>query len=105
MKFALLAASASALTLRGPQCVDKKESAAIFNAIDTNDNGQVNRKELVAALKAFAKSRDYHPTKADWAWVAKTAYADAGADKQLNPAEFHKWVNQFANHFHIDGCG
>ena len=106
MKFAAIAlvATASAIKVEGA-CVDAKEAKAIFNAIDTNGNGQVNRKELVAALKAFAKSRDYTPTKADWAWVAKSAYADAGTDKQLNAGEFAKWVNQFANHFHIDGCG
>ena len=105
MKFAAIAlvATASAIKVEGA-CVDAKEAGAIFNAIDTNDNGQVNRKELVAALKAFAKSRDYKPTKEDWAWVAKTAYADAGADKQLNQKEFTKWVNQFAKHFQIDGC-
>ena len=105
MKFAAIAlvASASAISVRG-NCVDPKEAKAIFAAIDTNDNGQVGKKELVSALKAFAKSRDYKPTKADWAWVAKTAYADAGADKQLNEKEFAKWVNQFAKHFQIDGC-
>ena len=105
MKFAAIAlvSTASAISVRGG-CVDAKEASAIFNAIDTNGNGQVGKKELVAALNAFAKSRDYKPTKADWAWVAKTAYADAGADKTLSEAEFAKWVNQFAAHFQIDGC-
>merc|ERR1719263_1736004 len=106
MKFAAIAlvASASAIQIRGGPCVDAKEGAAIFNAVDTSGNGQVDKKELVAALNAFAKSRNYKPTKADWAWVAKTAYADAGADKTLSQAEFQKWVNQFAAHFKIDGC-
>ena len=106
MKFALLVASAAAIQLRvAEECVSQDESGEIFKQIDTNDNGQVNRKELVTALKAYAKQHNYKPTKKDWAWVAKTAYADAGKDKQLDPAEFHKWVNQFAHHFHIDGCG
>merc|ERR1712054_24570 len=98
MKFVAIAlvASASAIQIEGGACVDKKEAAAIFNAVDTNGNGQVGRKELVSALKAFAKSRDYKPTKKDWAWVKKTAYADAGADKTLSEPEFEKWVNQFA---------
>ena len=107
MKFAAIAliATASAVTIRAEgKCVDKKESNAIFNAIDSNDNKQVGKKELVSALKAFAKSRDYTPSAKDWAWVSKTAYADAGADKTLNAKEFHKWVNQFAKHFQIDGC-
>ena len=105
MKFALLVASAAAIQIQGDACVSNKEAGAIFNAVDTNGNGQVSKDELVKALKAYAKSRDYEPTKEDWAWVAKSAYADAGADKTLNRAEFTKWVNQFANHFHIDGCG
>ena len=86
-------------------CVDAKEAKAIFNAVDANGNGQVGKKELVSALKAFAKSRDYKPTKEDWAWVGKTAYAAAGKDKTLSEGEFAGWVNKFANHFHIDGCG
>merc|ERR1711898_47246 len=90
MKFATIALVASA--------------NAIFNAIDTNDNGQVGEKELVRALKAFAKSRDYKPSKSDWEWVGKTASHDAGKDNTLSPKEFHKWINQFAKHFHIDGC-
>merc|ERR1719222_1119722 len=106
MKFAAIAlvASASAIQIRGGACVDPKEAQAIFNAVDSNGNGEVGKTELVAALKAFAKSRSYKPTAADWAWVSKTAYADAGADKTLNEAEFEKWVNQFAKKFQIDGC-
>merc|ERR1712100_136479 len=92
MKFATIAlvASASAIQIEGKACVGWKESKAIFNAIDTNDNGQVGEKELVRALKAFAKSRDYKPTKADWEWVGKTASKDAGTDHTLSPKEFHK---------------
>ena len=104
MKFALLVASVAAVRIQGGECVSKEESGEIFDKIDTNDNGQVNRKELVTALKAYAKSKDYTPTKKDWAWVKKSAYKDAGADKTLSPEEFHKWVNQFAKHFKIDGC-
>ena len=55
-----LVASASAMrlnlaeSLEGAQCVDAKEASAIFHAIDTNGNGEVGKKELVAAIKAFA---------------------------------------------------
>merc|ERR1712070_115258 len=104
MKFALLVASAAAIKVEADRCVSAKEARAIFGAIDTNDNGQVGRRELVRALRAFARSRDYTPTKQDWEWVRRTATADAGADHTLSEAEFARWVEQFARHFHIDGC-
>ena len=105
MKFAIIAlvATASAVQVEGT-CVDWKESKALFHAIDSNDNGQVGKHELVHALKAFARSRGYTPSKKDWAWVKKTATKDAGKDHTLSQKEFHKWINQFARHFHIDGC-
>jgi hypothetical protein len=107
MKFALIATIAAVSAIKvdvQKDCINPGEVQAIFNAIDTNDNGQVNREELVKALKAFARSRDYVPTDDDWKWVKETAYKDAGADKTLSEEEFGKWVNQFAAHFHIDGC-
>jgi len=109
MKFAAIAlvATVSAISLQTEaegKCVGWKESKSIFNSIDSNDNGQVGKHELVHALKAYAKSRDYTPTDKDWAWVKKTATKDAGKDHTLSQKEFHKWINQFARHFHIDGC-
>jgi len=105
MKFAIIAlvATASAVQVEGT-CVDWKESKALFHAIDSNDNGQVGRKELKHALKAYAKSRDYTPTKKDWEWVERTAKKAAGKDHTLSEKEFHRWVNHFARHFQIDGC-
>ena len=44
----------------------------------------------------------YTPTAADWAWVAKTAIADAakgGPKNSLNEAEFYDFANSFATHF------
>ena len=107
MKFAALAliATAAAVKIQAQgECVDNAESAGWFKKIDTNGNGQINKEELVSALNAYAQAHHYAPTKADWAWVAKSAYADAGKDKTLSAGEFHKWINQFAQHFHIDGC-
>ena len=40
-------------------------------------------------------------TKKDWAWVNKTATADAGKANGLNEADFHKWINQFADEFGV----
>jgi len=112
MKFAAIAlvATVSAISIRteaeaeGKKCVGWKESVAIFDKIDTNHNGQVGRHELVHAIKEFSKSKNYTPSKEDWEWVEKTATKNAGKDHTLNKKEFHKWVNHFAKHFHVDGC-
>ena len=106
MKFAAVAliATASAMKIRGGECVSTADSNELFTGIDTNHNGSVNKAEFITGLKAFAKSQNYVPTDSDWAWVGKTAIKDAGADHVLSPAEFHTWVNQFASHFHIGGC-
>ena len=105
MKFAAIAliASVSAVKVQG-NCVNKKESRAIFEALDSNGNGVVGGRELKRGLEAFAKSRDYTITDADKEWVTKTAKAAAGGDNTLTSFEFHKWVNEFAKHYHIDGC-
>lgn len=105
MKFAIIAlvAAASAITIRqNGGCVDSQMSDGIFKEIDTNHNGEVNKSELVTALKAFAKSQDYTPTDADWKWVAKHAKADAakqGNKATMDPEEFNHFANQFAEHF------
>ena len=55
MKFALIAlvATASAIQVReeGKKCVSNKESNQVFDAIDTNHNGQVSKKELKTAIE------------------------------------------------------
>ena len=109
MKFATIAlvATASAITMRAEvekKCMDRKGSDEIFAHVDTNGNGQIGRKELVAGIKEFSKSQGYTPTDKDWEWVEKTATKDAGKDHTLSSKEFHKWVNQFAKHFKIGGC-
>ena len=81
MKFAVIAliASASAIkiTAEAKGCVSPAEAKEGFDHVDTNHNGQIDKAELVTALKAFAASQHYTPTAADWAWVGKTARADA----------------------------
>ena len=55
MKFALIAlvASAAAIQIRaeGKKCVSNQESNQVFDAIDTNHNGQVSAKELKTAIE------------------------------------------------------
>ena len=84
-----------------------KESDEGFDQIDTNHNGTVGPQELETALKQFAKSREYNPTKADWAWVADAAEKDAatnGHPNSMDKKEFNKFANQFAKHFKLMGC-
>lgn len=80
---------------------DQETTNKVFDLIDSNHNGQINRKELVAALVYLAKELDYEITKDDWAWVSETAYKAAGKDKTLNKEEFNVWGNEFVNHFHL----
>ena len=99
MKFALIAlvATASAIQVReeGGKCVTNKESNQVFDAIDTNHNGQVSAKELRTAIEQQIKEGNMKaPTKAEVAAFKKAAYADAGADKTLNQKEFNKLANQ-----------
>ena len=72
----------------GGQCVPPDMSDNIFKDIDTNHNGKINKKELVVALKEFAKQEGHTITKEDWAWVKKHAVEDAamnGDDKTMDP--------------------
>ena len=71
----------------------------VFKMIDTNGNGQINKSELTKAMEWLAKQMNHTITAEEAAWVTKTAYADAGSDKQLNPVEFNKFGNTFVNHF------
>ena len=55
MKFALLALVATVASIQirteGGKCVSDKESNQVFEAIDTNNNGQVSAKELRTAIE------------------------------------------------------
>ena len=106
MKFAAIAliASASAIKLQVETqgCVSPADAKEGFEYVDSNHNGSIDKKELVTALNAFAKSQHYTPTKADWAWVKKHAVADAamGGNKHtMDLKEFTLFANQFATHF------
>merc|ERR1711997_585491 len=83
------------------KCPSKRDIKEAFDQVDTNHNGQIDGKELVAALIAYAKHEHYTPTLADVEWIQKTAKKDAGKDHQLNMAEFGKFANSFAAHFHL----
>jgi len=98
MKFALVAlvASAAAIQIRAEEapCVSMKQSNAVFKQVDTNGNGQISKKELTVAVKAYLKENDIHPTKAQVKAFAGAARKEAGADHQLNPAEFNDLANE-----------
>ena len=68
MKFALFALVASAAAIRitaeDAPCVSMGQSDEVFKQVDTNGNGQVSKKELTVAVKAYLKENDIHPTKA-----------------------------------------
>merc|ERR1711997_1134486 len=101
MKYAFAILMLACAVAAAKTCLSDDDVEDIFDGVDTNDDGEICRSELVAALKAFAKSRDYEPTKGDWAWVKKTATEAAGKDRTLNVKEFGRWVNKFAEHFHL----
>ena len=108
MKFTAIAlvASASAMKIQVTDaCIDAATAKQIFEMVDANGNGQVSGPELFTALKEYAASEGHEVTAADKEWVTKTSLADAGADKTLSQKEFGKWINSFAAHFKIDGCG
>ena len=96
MKFALLIATVSAIriTAEDAPCVSMKQSNEVFHKVDTNGNGQISKKELTVAVKAYLKANDIHPTKAQVRAFAGAAKHDAGADHQLNPKEFNSLANQ-----------
>lgn len=78
----------------------------MFKEVDSNGNGQVGEKELIAALKFTAKAYDYTPTEADIKWVEGAAekFAGKGGPKDsMSEAEFGGFVTAFTNHFGL--CG
>jgi Ca2+-binding EF-hand superfamily protein len=104
MKFATIALVSSAAAIKisaeAAKCHGNMDiTNHVFDEIDTNHNGQINKEELTVAMEHFAKMMNHTITKEEAAWVTKTAYADAGKDKQLNKKEFNKFGNSFVNHF------
>merc|ERR1712037_415129 len=99
-KFALLVATAAAITIKEQGCVIPKDDIQEgFDYVDTNHNGSIDAKELETALKALANHFDVSPTKKQIGWVVSTATKDAGADHVMDVAEFGKFANAFVNHF------
>ena len=110
MKFATLAlvASVSAIRLseeKGKGCkVPKMAVDMAFKAIDTNGNGQISKKEGLAAYHYIVDHTDAEPSAADNEWLEKTAIADAGKGgpkDSMSKAEFAAFANQVINHFDL----
>jgi Ca2+-binding EF-hand superfamily protein len=75
----------------------------IFDHVDTNNNGFISKKELVKALKDFARSKNYKPTRKDWRWVRRTARkSDKNHDRKLDLQEFEHFVRAFVKHYKLD---
>lgn len=79
MKFAIAAiiATTAAIQIRAPDqskevCVSKGLAREGFKALDTDDSGSLSYDEVQVGLEELAKSLDYHPTDADWAWIEAT---------------------------------
>jgi len=98
MKFALIALVASAAAIRitaeEAPCVSMKQSDAVFKQVDTNGDGQISKRELTRAVKAYLKQNDIHPTKAQVKAFAGAAKKEAGADHTLSPVEFNDLANE-----------
>ena len=98
MKFTLLAlvASAAAIQIRAEEkpCVSMKQSDELFHKVDTNHDGQISKKELTIAVKAYLKRENIHPTKAQVKVFSGAAREEAGADQKLSPAEFNRLANE-----------
>ena len=102
MKFALIAlvASATAIKLRAADvCVSQAQSDEVFHQVDTNGNGEISRQELRGAIGYYlrthprAAAQADHLTADDVAALKAIVYDVAGADHQLNPAEFNTLAN------------
>ena len=108
MKFILaLIATAAAIkvTASNPgQCVDEAHSDKVFDEVDVNGDGQVDKKELTAAINVYLDANNIHPTKAQIKLFTATAYADAGANKTLNKTEANKLANQVAHYLEPANC-
>ena len=110
MKFILaLIASASAIKMTATEsapgvCVSMDQSNHVFDLVDTNDDGQVSKKELTIAVTSYLDQHDIHPTKAQIKAFTGAAKADAGADHTLSPAEFNKLANQVAHYIAPNHC-
>merc|ERR1711907_569384 len=85
-------------------CLKPKDAKEVFNHIDTNHNGSLNKHELVAALEDLAAHYDHKITKEEWAWIEETATKVAGYDHVMSEVEFRIFANKLMWHFDIGGC-
>merc|ERR1712037_172003 len=99
-KFALLVATAAAITIKEQGCVIPKDDVQEgFDYVDTNHNGSIDAKELETALRALANHFHVTPNQSQIDWVVRTATKDAGADHVMDVKEFGSFANAFVNHF------
>ena len=103
MKFSLLIASVAAVKITteatAERCVSEKQSDEVFDKVDTNHNGQISEKELRRAIVWSLKhvqAKDL-PTKEEAAQFKNVVAENAGADHQLNKAEFNALANDIAS--------
>ena len=102
MKFtlALIATTAAIrITASAPhQCVSETASDRVFDMVDTNGDGQVDKKELTSAINVYLDANNINPTPAQIKAFTAAAVADAGADMTLSKPEANKLANQVANY-------
>ena len=104
MKFYLLLAAVAAVKISQQETEAEVPYKQIFEHVDKNGDGEINRRELVRALKDFAKEKNYKPTRKDWRWVRRTARkADADNSRSLDFEEFKHFVDAFIKHYNLDG--
>lgn len=99
MKFLALIVSAVAAVR-----ITSKEGPveAIFNDVDTNNNGEISPRELRTALREYADEHHYTITRADRRWVRRAARrADADGSHSLDLDEFRRFVRAFVRHYNI----
>ena len=109
MKFAIAAiiATTAAIQIRAPDsgkevCVSKRLAAEGFKALDTDDSGSLSYDEVQVGLEELAKSLDYTPTDADWAWIQATGEKiDSATPGKVDHKEFFKFANAVAKHWDI----
>ena len=100
MRFALLLAAVAAVQVTQTSNDDVEE---IFHQVDRNGNGEINKRELVRAIRDFAKENHYKPTRKDWRWVRRAARkADADNSRSLDLEEFRHFVKAFVKHYGLD---
>ena len=86
------------------QLTQKAEDPIVdaFHHVDRNDDGEINRKELVRGLREFAKENNHKITRKDRRFVRRAARkADKDNSRSLDLPEFRHFVDMFMKHYGI----